>query len=141
MLGANRQHRHTTYTQAVIFSRVRVCLCPPVCMCICAHVNAGSDSSGDCECIAGYTGPNGGPCTACEEGKYKEASGGGSCTSCPSHSESPAGATCAGMYYIYAVRRMICSNVLYDIAHVLPMPCRLPVAPSSVAIAQMRMLI
>jgi hypothetical protein len=28
-----------------------------------------------CKCDAGYTGSDGDPCTACEAGKYKEASG------------------------------------------------------------------
>ena len=86
-------HEHTTYTQAVIFSRVRVCpcqhLCP--CVCICAHVNAASDATGDCACIAGYTGPNGGTCTACEEGKYKDSPGPAACSTCPGNSTSPAG--------------------------------------------------
>jgi len=58
---------------------------------ICAHVNAGSDASGDCACNAGYTGPNGGTCTACETGKYKDSPGGGACTACPDNSVSPAG--------------------------------------------------
>ena len=49
-------------------------------VCICAHVNAGSDASGDCTCNAGYTGPNGGPCTACEAGKYNSP-GAGACAS------------------------------------------------------------
>ena len=40
----------------------------------------------DCECIEGYTGPNGGtgPCTACAEGKIKATAGNATCSSCPS---------------------------------------------------------
>ena len=61
----------------------------------------GSDNSTACVCNAGYTGPDGGgDCTACAEGKYKDAlgsaecktgcsagymgaDGGGDCTACP----------------------------------------------------------
>ena len=65
----------------------RVC----VCVCICAHVNAASDATEDCACIAGYTGPNGGTCTACEEGKFKDSPGPAACSTCPGNSTSPAG--------------------------------------------------
>ena len=86
-------HEHTTYTQAVVFSRVRVCPCQHVgpCVRICAHVNAVINPSGDCACIAGYTGPNGGTCTACEEGKFKDSAGPAACSTCPGNSTSPAG--------------------------------------------------
>ena len=66
-----------------------MCVC--VCVCICAHVNAASDATEDCACIAGYTGPNGGTCTACEEGKYKDSPGPAACSTCPGNSTSPAG--------------------------------------------------
>lgn len=36
---------------------------------------AGSDGQQDCTCNAGMTGPNGGPCGACDAGKYKTAAG------------------------------------------------------------------
>ena len=71
--------------------RSRVGPCHHVGVCICAHVNAGSDASGDCACNAGYTGANGGTCTACETGKYKDSPGAGACTACPDNSVSPAG--------------------------------------------------
>jgi hypothetical protein len=58
---------------------------------ICVHENAASDASGDCACNAGYTGPSGGTCTACEAGKYKNATGPAACTACPASSVSPAG--------------------------------------------------
>ena len=45
---------------------------------------AGSDASTDCTCNAGFTGPNGGTCTACGAGTYKAVSGAGSCSDCPS---------------------------------------------------------
>jgi hypothetical protein len=44
-----------------------------------------SDALADCvsaSCNAGYTGPDGGPCSACVAGKYKTASGSAGCTSC-----------------------------------------------------------
>ena len=62
-----------------------------VCARIFAHVNAGSDAHEDCTCNAGYTGPNGGTCSACETGKYKDSPGAGACTACPANSVSPAG--------------------------------------------------
>ena len=40
--------------------------------------------SAACICNAGFTGPNGGPCTACEAGKFKINIGSGACTNCGS---------------------------------------------------------
>ena len=42
-------------------------------------------------CNTGYTGPNGGTCEACVEGKYKDTAGSASCSACPSYSSSLAG--------------------------------------------------
>ena len=50
---------------------------------------AGSASSTSCQCNAGYTGPNGGACTQCASGSYKDAAGPASCDSCPSGLNSP----------------------------------------------------
>lgn len=36
----------------------------------------------DCECVAGFTGPNGGPCIKCEAGKFKTDVGNHSCSLC-----------------------------------------------------------
>jgi hypothetical protein len=36
----------------------------------------------DCKCNAGYTGPDGGVCTACVAGKFKVSSGSAACTQC-----------------------------------------------------------
>jgi hypothetical protein len=47
-----------------------------------AHVGA--------QCQSGYTGPNGGPCTACVAGKYKSSSGSSACSSCSSGKYNPA---------------------------------------------------
>ncbi len=37
-----------------------------------------------CVCHAGFTGPNGGPCTACVSGTYKTTTGSVACTNCES---------------------------------------------------------
>jgi hypothetical protein len=39
-----------------------------------------------CRCNAGYTGPDGGECIACGQGKYKPSKGNATCTTCPDHS-------------------------------------------------------
>jgi len=55
-------------------------------MCIACPSNAVSAESSsvpeDCKCDLGYTGPNGGPCVACVEGKYKPTNGTNECTQC-----------------------------------------------------------
>ena len=60
---------------------------------------AGNDVLEDCQCNAGYTGPNGGYCAACPAGKYKMTPGSHECTSCLPDTYSTAvasttGATC-----------------------------------------------
>jgi hypothetical protein len=42
----------------------------------------GSDGQTDCKCNAGYTGSDGGTCTACVAGKYKIGTGSGTCADC-----------------------------------------------------------
>ena len=54
------------------------------------NMMAGSDSSSDYGCNAGYAGSNGGTCTACVAGKYKTAPGSAACTDCPAGTFSPA---------------------------------------------------
>jgi hypothetical protein len=49
----------------------------------------GTNISG-CKCNLGYTGPHGGACTACMEGKFKEVNGSSLCQSCRSFSVSHA---------------------------------------------------
>jgi hypothetical protein len=44
-------------------------------------------------CPAGYTGPLGGPCVACEAGEYKATAGTGTCETCPATTESSSGST------------------------------------------------
>ena len=42
----------------------------------------GSSKTTDCTCIAGFTGPDGGPCIKCVAGKHKIAPGDATCSSC-----------------------------------------------------------
>ena len=52
---------------------------------------AASDNVTDCKCNAGYTGDDGGECTACAAGTYKGEAGSAGCSDCPSSaSSSPA---------------------------------------------------
>ena len=55
-----------------------------------------SEDLASCTCNVGYTGPDGGPCTACVPGKYKGLVGAGSCDDCDTGkiSSSPAAASC-----------------------------------------------
>ena len=75
----------------------------------------GSSALAACTCNVGFTGPNGGPCTECGAGTYKDASGSAACTACsvntfsqtvkatsaatclacPANANSPAGSTAA----------------------------------------------
>ena len=47
----------------------------------------------NCTCNAGFSGPNGGLCSACVSGKYKAAAGSATCTSCGAGRYSAAGAS------------------------------------------------
>jgi hypothetical protein len=44
--------------------------------------SVGADEVHGCLCNAGYSGPNGGPCTACAEGTFKHTFGSTECSSC-----------------------------------------------------------
>jgi len=46
-------------------------------------------SASDCKCEPGFTGPDGGPCVACEPGKFKALYGAEPCDTCPEHTSSP----------------------------------------------------
>ena len=46
----------------------------------------GSDAATDCVCVAGFTGLDGGTCSACGAGKYKTTAGSVACTDCPLNS-------------------------------------------------------
>lgn len=50
----------------------------------------------DCLCEPGFSGPDGGPCAACEAGTFKAANGSGACEACPLHtySDAPASTSC-----------------------------------------------
>ena len=52
--------------------------------------NAGSSALTSCVCNPGYTGPDGGTCSACAAGKYKAVTGSIACTDCSSNSYSTA---------------------------------------------------
>ncbi|KAJ1482144.1 hypothetical protein T484DRAFT_1668101, partial [Baffinella frigidus] len=43
----------------------------------------GAASIEDCKCTPGYAGPDGGACSACPPGTYKEANGSAACSLCP----------------------------------------------------------
>ena len=62
---------------------------------------AGSTSSTSCQCNAGYTGPNGGACTRCASGHYKDSSGDANCDSCPSGFTSPPDSTSSQSFSRY----------------------------------------
>ena len=66
--------------------------CAPQCgrLNTCTDCPANSDASyspctflSNCTCNAGYEGPNGGPCTACVAGKFKDITSSGTCIVCP----------------------------------------------------------
>ena len=59
-----------------------------------ASTTANEDATA-CQCNAGYTGPDGGPCVACAEGTYKDAVGSAECTACAQHETSPQGSESA----------------------------------------------
>jgi hypothetical protein len=86
-------HTHNTHTHTHTYTRV------------CAHIHgtatgatnadvcvtcqqnsfsaAGSRVNTNCTCNHGYSGPDGGECTACQVGKFKLLSGSQSCSDCP----------------------------------------------------------
>ena len=51
---------------------------------------AESQNAAACKCNEGFTGPDGGACTACVAGKYKESSGNAQCTECAAGKKSSA---------------------------------------------------
>eukprot|EP00961_Rhodomonas_salina_P126221 1700231-Rhodomonas_salina.1 len=72
-------------------------------------------SSVDCTCIPGYFGPDGGPCSSCEAGKFKDSSGSEPCAVCPSglFKEVTGPGACsacpAGTYHNGSSRERICA--------------------------------
>jgi hypothetical protein len=76
--------RAASYSPTVAATTATTCLACP------ANSNSPSMSSAAmaCKCNAGYTGPDGGPCTACIAGSYKTTTGSTACTSCPTFSGS-----------------------------------------------------
>ena len=56
-----------------------------------SNAPASSDHFLDCQCNAGYSGPDGSVCTACVAGKYKSVGGESLCVECPRNSTSEIG--------------------------------------------------
>lgn len=54
------------------------------------YAEAEANGNAICRCKAGYTGPDGGPCTECPGDTYKETMGSAPCSICPKESQSPA---------------------------------------------------
>lgn len=52
-------------------------------------LQTGSNVATQCVCNLGYTGPNGGACTACVAGKFKDATGSADCTLCGANKYQP----------------------------------------------------
>ena len=52
---------------------------------------AGSTVASQCRCNAGFSGPDGGPCSACGSGTYKPTEGSADCQNCPQNSQSSPG--------------------------------------------------
>jgi len=53
----------------------------------------GSDEATDCKCKRGFTGVDGGPCSACFNGTYKAEVGSGACSVCPGNASSTRAST------------------------------------------------
>ena len=72
-------------------------LTPPISGCQpCPHNSSSTQHSTaqtDCTCDAGFSGPDGGPCTACALGEYKDTSGTALCQPCAQNSYADALAT------------------------------------------------
>jgi alpha-tubulin suppressor-like RCC1 family protein len=56
-------------------------------------IGLGSINMTDCKCNMGFTGPDGGSCTKCGSGKYKDRIGASDCSDCPANSNSLEGST------------------------------------------------
>ena len=81
-----------TYSTATGASAAATCLSCPAS----SNSPISSSSLSACTCNVGFTGPNGGPCTACVAGKYKTTIGSVPCTDCLAGSYSTStGATIA----------------------------------------------
>jgi hypothetical protein len=67
----------------------------------------------DCLCDPGFSGPDGGPCSACAPGKFKAANGSAACEDCPLHtySDAPNSTACAS-----------CVDFLYSTGGITELP-------------------
>lgn len=60
-----------------------------------SHTQTAEARQAACTCDAGYTGPDGGPCAACEPGQFKAANGSAACETCVANTYSNGGASAA----------------------------------------------
>jgi hypothetical protein len=63
---------------------------------------AASSDASQCLCNVGYTGPDGGPCEACEAGKYKNVTGSDTCAHCPG---------CCFLHSCRVLRHVLCTHL------------------------------
>lgn len=71
----------------------------------------------NCHCVAGYTGPDGGPCAPCAVGTFKAQTGAAECAACPANTYNP-------------------SQASTEASACLPCPADSQAAPASSAISQ-----
>lgn len=78
-------HDFDTYPSQLSLTRWEASQCT-ICPVNSGHVLTGQASASACQCNAGYTGPDGGPCVACAGGTFKASTGSAACDTCPSNS-------------------------------------------------------
>ena len=85
--------------------------------CTACTSNSDSGAAGGvtCECVAGFTGPDNGPCVRCEPGTYKGNTGSEACTACAGNSTSNAGSTSIG--------NCVCDKGYYGLQSSACKPC------------------
>ncbi len=74
-----------TYSTAVAATVAATCLACPTS----SNSPIASSAQPACTCNTGFSGPDGGTCTACVAGTYKDTTGSVACTTCPTASNSP----------------------------------------------------
>jgi hypothetical protein len=79
-----------TYSLTVAATSNATCIsCPPNSL-----SGQGADDQAACVCNAGYSGPNGGPCSPCAAGLFKNSNGSASCIPCRAGSYADTVSTC-----------------------------------------------
>jgi len=84
-----------TLCEVSVFGSIASAAGASVCRDCPAHTfsGAGSKAFVACTCNEGYTGPDGGECTACDAGGFKDTNGSAACTLCSQGKYSAAGAS------------------------------------------------